>query len=151
MLQASLRSSLRRAAEREVLKSLSPSSSGAGVGVVGGRPTIDISRVYDEAWDALQALASFLAESESDGPWFSNATEPGEMDCAVFGFTFLMMWFFGVPLEIGDVGDEKKWESLGGMVQAAGKGELEGHVRRMAERAGWGGVLWEGGCLVTRG
>lgn len=121
---------------------------------MGGRPTIDISRVYDEAWDALQALASFLAES--DGQWFTDAPEPGEMDCAVFGFTFLMMWFFGVPLEIGDAGDngdrgKKKWESLGGMVQAAGKGELEGHVRRMAERAGWGGVLWEGGHLVTRG
>lgn len=116
---------------------------------------MDVERVYDEAWDALQALAGFLAESKSDGDgqWFSNAPEPGEMDCAVFGFTFLMMWFFGVPLEIGagGDGDKNKWESLGGMVQAAGKGELEGHVRRMAERAGWGGVLWEGGYLLTRG
>lgn len=121
------------------------------MGVVGGRPTVDVERVYDEAWDAMQALAGFL--SESDGQWFTPGPEPGELDCAVFGFTFLMMWFFMLPLEIGDRGGDggKKWESLGGMVQAAGKGELEGHVRRMAERAGWGGVLWEGGYLVTRG
>lgn len=127
--------------------------------MVGGRPTIDISRVYDDAWDALLALASFLSESEADGdgPWFTPGPDPGELDCAVFGFTFLMMWFFMLPLEIGDGagdgddGDKGKWESLGGMVQAAGKGELEGHVRRMAERAGWAGVLWEGGYLVTRG
>ncbi|KAK1829063.1 hypothetical protein QBC39DRAFT_415005 [Podospora conica] len=149
LLQSSLLSSLRRAAEQEVLKTLAPPCSATAV--VGGRPIIDVARVRAEARAAMEALAGFLAdagteggegEGDGDGPWFSTGGAPGEVDCGVFGFLFLMRRFFSSSSSgDGEKGGEGLEEGLGDMVKAAGRGELEGHVRRMAGRVGWGGYL----------
>ncbi|KAK3945855.1 hypothetical protein QBC46DRAFT_276645 [Diplogelasinospora grovesii] len=117
-VQATTRHQLRRAAETEILKSTSTSST-AGV--------VNPKAVYREARLALEALAIQLGTSDSG--WFFGAEQPTLFDASVFAYTYLMLKYLG-----GDEGDREG--SLGAMVRNAGKGELAAHCRRLTE------MLW---------
>jgi metaxin len=110
-VQGTLRHQLRRAAEGEILKT-SSSSSGAGAG------ELDEDAVYSAAKDALNALASLLAESETD--WFFGAAAPTLFDASVFAYTYLMR-------QLPNSDDEGTEARLGTLVRKAGSGELERH------------------------
>ena len=118
-IRDSLRHQLRRAAEAEILKTGSYLSS-----VAAGMALVDAGRVYQDAEEALEALAGVLGESGTD--WFFGAEGPGIFDCSVFAYTYLMMVFMA-----GEGG-------LGRLVKRAGRGELEGHKEKVF-RLGWRG------------
>ncbi|KAI1336724.1 hypothetical protein F5Y15DRAFT_193004 [Xylariaceae sp. FL0016] len=65
---------LRRAAESEILRSIS-------------RPRIDPAALYKGAAEAFEALNTVLA----DGPWFFDSAQPGLFDATVFSYTHLLL------------------------------------------------------------
>ncbi|KAK3325267.1 hypothetical protein B0H66DRAFT_116440 [Apodospora peruviana] len=122
LVQLALRHQLIRAAEAEILKSTHATSGGAAF--AGG--VVDSDAIYREARDALEALASLLAQSETG--WFFNEKEPGLFDASVFGYTYLIGEFF----DHHDEGDR----SLGRMVRQTGNRGLVRHRDKLF------GMLW---------
>ncbi|KAK3309107.1 uncharacterized protein B0T15DRAFT_509496 [Chaetomium strumarium] len=139
-VQTALLYQLRRAAAEQILSSSGTTKVGTAVGGAGGSSSadaIDEEGVYAEAWDALCALASLLAESETG--WFFGAEKPGTFDASLFAYTHLMMEYMpeGSSTEEGEGGRM----ALGAMVRKAGNGELARHRERVLQAA-WPG--WEG-------
>ncbi|KAK4444835.1 hypothetical protein QBC34DRAFT_384885 [Podospora aff. communis PSN243] len=122
-IRDAIRRQLRRAAEAEILKTGSYLSAAAA-----GTAVVDQEQVYTAAREALEALATLLAESQTG--WFFGAVAPTLFDAGVFAYTYLMVRYMDGDSEAG---------RLGGMVKSAGEGELESHRRRVLEAAGWGG------------
>ncbi|KAK4241616.1 hypothetical protein C8A03DRAFT_30198 [Achaetomium macrosporum] len=134
-VQTTLLYQLRRAAAEQILASSTnkvvSSSSPAGA------EAIDEEVVYAAAWDALCALASLLAESETG--WFFGAQRPGTFDASLFAYTHLMMEY--MPEGSSAAEGRRRTMALGAMVARAGKGELARHRERVL-RVAWPG--WDG-------
>ena len=133
-MRAALLYQLRRAAAEQIatsaggkIVSLAPVASVEG---------LDEEAVYRSAGEALEALASLLAESGTG--WFFGREGPGVFDAALFSYTHLMMEY--MPGEASSVG-EAAVVALGRVVRSAGGGELARHRVRMLETA-WPG--WDG-------
>ena len=102
--------------------------------------------MLDAAREALEGLASLLAESETG--WFFGAATPGLFDASVFAYTYLMVRYMADRAYSRTSSREKKHDDkaarsgsgLGDLVKSAGDGELAGHVRRVMEAVGWDGI-----------
>ncbi|KAK3370266.1 hypothetical protein B0H63DRAFT_486621 [Podospora didyma] len=127
-VQGTIRHQLGRAAEGEILKT-SSSLSAAGAG------ELDEDAVYSAARDALNALASLLAESETG--WFFSATAPTLFDASVFAYTHLM-------LQVLSEADGEDAARLGVLVGQAGSGELRSHQQRIYQML-WPSQIWSEG------
>ncbi|KAK0635573.1 hypothetical protein B0T17DRAFT_624314 [Bombardia bombarda] len=127
-IRTTLRHQLRRAAEQEILKTTSTPSS----------TTVDDKALYAAAWDAFNALAVLLAESETG--WFFSSPAPTLFDASVFAYTHLMLQLLDAPDDDDEVHGglmppRSNLRRLGAMVRNAGSGELALHQRRVRELA----------------
>ncbi|KAK5658695.1 hypothetical protein OQA88_2095 [Cercophora sp. LCS_1] len=109
LIRSSIRQSLRRAAEGEILKTGSYLSSAAA-----GTAVVDGERIESEGKAALEALEGLLNESKTG--WFFGAEGPGEFDCGVFAYTELLARWVG---------------------RLEGYQRLEGHRKRLGGLCGW--------------